>query len=147
MRNSGPLRGLGPTMERPREGRSGDGPTVARCSALPGFTDARPDPGGRSGVARLAPDAGRLVRVGAVLVEALLLIPAAAARNVITSMRGFVLLSMAISTVSCIAGVILPMQFDLPLPSGGAIIMVAATFFVLTTIIRVTLSRFREATV
>ncbi len=85
--------------------------------------------------------------VGAVLVEALLLIPAAAARNVITSMRGFVLLSMAISTVSCIAGVILPMQFDLPLPSGGAIIMVAATFFVLTTIVRVTLSRFREATV
>lgn len=85
--------------------------------------------------------------VGAVLVEALLLIPAAAARNVITSMRGFVLLSMAISTVSCIAGVILPMQFDLPLPSGGAIIMVAAAFFVLTTIIRVTLSRFREASV
>lgn len=85
--------------------------------------------------------------VGAVLVEALLLIPAAAARNVITSMRGFVLLSMAISTVSCLAGVILPMQLDLPLPSGGAIIMVAATFFLLTTIIRVTLSRFREATV
>ncbi len=85
--------------------------------------------------------------VGAVLVEALLLIPAAAARNVIRSMRGFVFLSMAISTVSCIAGVILPMQFDLPLPSGGAIIMVAASFFVLTTIIRVTLSRFREAAV
>lgn len=83
--------------------------------------------------------------VGAVLVEALLLIPAAAARNVIRSMKGFVFLSMAISTVSCVAGVLLPMQLDLPLPSGGAIIMIAAGFFVLTLLIRVTISRFREA--
>ncbi len=85
--------------------------------------------------------------VGAVLVEALLLIPAAAARNVIHSMRGFVFLSIAISTFSCIAGVLLPMQLDLPLPSGGAIIMIAASFFLLTTLIRVTTSRFREAEV
>lgn len=85
--------------------------------------------------------------VGAVLVEALLLIPAAAARNVVRSMRGFVLLSMVISTLCCIAGVILPMQFDLPLPSGGAIIMIAAIFFVFTTIIRATMVRFREAAV
>lgn len=83
--------------------------------------------------------------VGAVLVEALLLIPAAAARNVISSMKGFVFTSIAISTVSCIAGVILPMQFDLPLPSGGAIIMVAATIFALTTLVRITAGRFREA--
>lgn len=83
--------------------------------------------------------------VGAVLVEALLLIPAAAARNVIRSMKGFVFLSMTISTISCIAGVLLPMQFDLPLPSGGAIIMVATLFFVITTIIRVTTGRFSEA--
>lgn len=80
--------------------------------------------------------------VGAVLVEALLLIPAAAARNVVTSMRGFVWLSMAIATVSAIAGVIVPMQFDLPIPSGGAIIIVAATIFVITTIIRNILQRF-----
>jgi zinc transport system permease protein len=83
--------------------------------------------------------------VGAVLVEALLLIPAAAARNLIGSMRGFVFWSMAISTVSCIAGVLIPMQLDLPIPSGGAIIMVAASIFVLTTFIRITVSRFREA--
>jgi zinc transport system permease protein len=82
--------------------------------------------------------------VGAVLVEALLLIPAAAARNVIRSMKGFVFLSMAISTISCIAGVVVPMQFDLPLPSGGAIIMVAAGFFLLTMIVRMTFSRLRE---
>jgi zinc transport system permease protein len=85
--------------------------------------------------------------VGAVLVEALLLIPAAAARNLIRSMRGFVFLSMAISTVSCIAGVLIPMEFDLPVPSGGAIILVAAAAFLITTVIRITVSRFREAEV
>jgi len=85
--------------------------------------------------------------VGAVLVEALLLIPAAAARNLIRSMKGFVFLSIAISTVSCIVGVMIPMQFDLPVPSGGAIIMVAASIFILTTIIRIVVPRFREAQV
>jgi zinc transport system permease protein len=83
--------------------------------------------------------------VGAVLVEALLLIPAAAARNLIRSMKGFVFLSIAISTVSCVTGVMIPMQFDLPVPSGGAIIMVAACIFILTTIIRIVVPRFREA--
>jgi len=83
--------------------------------------------------------------VGAVLVEALLLIPAAAARNIVTSMKGFVFWSIAFSTVSCIVGVMIPMQFDLPLPSGGAIIMVAASIFVFTTLLRMTLSQFRQA--
>ena len=85
--------------------------------------------------------------VGAVLVEALLLIPAAAARNIISSMRGFIFWSMGISTVSCLVGVLIPMQFDLPLPSGSAIIMVAASIFFLTTLIRMTMGRFREAQV
>jgi zinc transport system permease protein len=83
--------------------------------------------------------------VGAVLVEALLLIPAAAARNITNSLRGFVLLSMLFSTLSCLTGVLLPMQFDLPLPSGGAIIMTAACLFVLTLLIRITLPRFADA--
>ncbi len=85
--------------------------------------------------------------VGAVLVEALLLIPAAAARNIISSIRGFVFWSMGISTVSCLVGILIPMQFDLPLPSGGAIIMVAASIFFVTTLIRMTMARFREAQV
>jgi zinc transport system permease protein len=83
--------------------------------------------------------------VGAVLVEALLLIPAAAARNICRSMKGFVGWSIAFSTFSCIAGVIIPMQADLPLPSGGAIIMVAATIFALTTLARMLLAPFRQA--
>jgi zinc transport system permease protein len=83
--------------------------------------------------------------IGAVLVEALLLIPAAAARNLVTSVRGFILWSVAFSTVSCLLGVYIPMHWDLALPSGGAIILIAATFFLVTTIIRSTASRFREA--
>jgi zinc transport system permease protein len=83
--------------------------------------------------------------VGAVLVEALLLIPAAAARNLTRSMRGFVLTSIAFSTVSCLVGVYAPLRFDLPLPSGGAIILAAALLFVVTLLIRMAVPRYREA--
>lgn len=83
--------------------------------------------------------------IGAVLVEALLLIPAAAARNLNRSIRGFVLWSMVFSTASCVLGVYAPMRWNLPVPSGGAIILTAALIFVVTMIIRMTLPRFREA--
>ncbi len=83
--------------------------------------------------------------VGAVLVEALLLIPAAAARNVSRTLGGFVAGSMIIATISCVVGVLLPMQLELPVPTGGAIVLVAALMFVVTTIIRTTLPRFRAA--
>jgi zinc transport system permease protein len=83
--------------------------------------------------------------VGAVLVEALLLIPAAAARNVSRTLGQFVTGSIVIATLSCLLGVLLPMQFELPVPTGGAIIMVAASIFVLTTIIRATFPGFRSA--
>jgi len=83
--------------------------------------------------------------VGAILVEALLLIPAAAARNISRSIRGFVLWSVVISTLSCFAGILIPMQYNLPLPSGGAIILVAASIFVVTTVIRNLASGYREA--
>jgi len=83
--------------------------------------------------------------IGAVLVEALLLIPAAAARNLNRSIRGFVIWSMIFSTASCLMGVWAPMRFDLPLPSGGAIILAAASIFLVTMVIRMTVPRFREA--
>jgi zinc transport system permease protein len=83
--------------------------------------------------------------IGAVLVEALLLIPAAAARNLNRSLRGFVLWSIAFSTVSCLLGIYAPMRFDLPVPSGGAIILTGAAIFLVTMIIRMTVPRFREA--
>jgi len=83
--------------------------------------------------------------VGAVLVEALLLIPAAAARNLNRSIRGFVAWSVIFSTASCVIGVYAPMRWDLPVPSGGAIILSAAMIFVLTMVIRMVVPRFREA--
>ena len=85
--------------------------------------------------------------VGAVLVEALLLIPAAAARNISKSLRGFFCWSVLFATISCLAGIVIPMQWDIPVPSGGAIILVSAMFFVLTTILRSSLPSFLEAKV
>jgi zinc transport system permease protein len=82
-----------------------------------------------------------------VLVEALLLIPAAAARNLCRGLGSFVYTTMALATISCIGGILIPMQWDLPVPSGGAIVMVAASFFILTTIVRNVVPGFREAKV
>jgi len=85
--------------------------------------------------------------VGAVLVEALLLIPAAAARNLNRSIRGFVAWSVIFSTASCLIGIYAPMRWDLPVPSGGAIILTAAMIFVVTMIIRMAMPRYREASI
>ena len=74
--------------------------------------------------------------VGAVLVEALLIIPAAAARNVSRSIRGFFFYSVVFATVSCFLGIIIPMQLEIPVPSGGAIILVASVIFALTAVVR-----------
>ncbi len=83
--------------------------------------------------------------VGAVLVEALLLIPAAAARNLNNSIKGFVGWSVVFSTFSCLFGIYAPVAFDIPIPSGGAIIITAAIIFFITLFIRMAMPRFREA--
>ena len=85
--------------------------------------------------------------IGAVLVEALLLIPAAAARNISRSLPVLVTLAALIATFSCVVGILVPMQFYIPVPTGGAIVIVAALVFVLTTIIRTSTARFRGASV
>jgi zinc transport system permease protein len=83
--------------------------------------------------------------IGAILVEALLIIPAAAARNISRSLRGFVWWSVGIATFACLAGIYVPMEYNLPLPSGGAIILAAAAVFAVTVVVRSTATRFREA--
>ncbi|MDP9782640.1 metal ABC transporter permease [Pseudomonas fluorescens] len=85
--------------------------------------------------------------IGAVLVEALLLIPAAAARNISRSLPGLVVRAILIATFSCVVGILAPMQFHIPVPTGGAIVIVAALVFVITTVMRATASRFRGASV
>ncbi|WP_020179002.1 metal ABC transporter permease [Methylopila sp. M107] len=77
--------------------------------------------------------------IGAILVGALLVIPAAAARTVATSLRGFVVLSILFATLSAVIGVVAPMELDLPVPSGAAIILTAGSFFLLAALARATL--------
>ncbi|MBG6540168.1 metal ABC transporter permease [Pseudomonas aeruginosa] len=74
--------------------------------------------------------------IGAILVGALLVIPAAAARLVSQSLKGFFWLAVLIATVSTLAGILLPIMFDLPIPSGAAIILVAGLAFGLAAIAR-----------
>ncbi|WP_064609687.1 metal ABC transporter permease [Photobacterium sp. J15] len=75
--------------------------------------------------------------VGAVLVGALLLIPGATARLLTKNMGSFVLMSALLATISCLVGTILPMELKLPVPSGAAIIIVSALFFLSATCFRI----------
>jgi len=77
--------------------------------------------------------------IGAILVGALLVIPAAAARLLSQSLKGFFWTSVVIATLSTLSGILLPIVFDLPLPSGAAIILVAGMAFALAAIARGTL--------
>ena len=74
--------------------------------------------------------------IGAILVGALLVIPAAAARLLSQSLKGFFWCSVLIATVSTLCGILAPIVFDLPIPSGAAIILVAGIAFALAAIAR-----------
>lgn len=82
--------------------------------------------------------------VGSILVEALLIIPAASAKNLSKSMGEFIVYSIVFSTVSCILGIFLPIHYDWTIPSGGAIILVAAFIFIVSVIIKSVVKRFSE---
>lgn len=79
--------------------------------------------------------------IGAILVGALLVIPAAAARLVSQSLKGFFFLSVIIATLSTLLGILLPIVFDLPVPSGAAIILVAGACFALAALARALVPR------
>ncbi len=79
--------------------------------------------------------------IGAILVGALLVIPAAAARLVSQSLKGFFFTSVAIATVSTLLGILLPIVLDLPVPSGAAIILVAGICFALAALARALVPR------
>lgn len=74
--------------------------------------------------------------IGAILVGALLVIPAACARLLSSSLRAFFWLSVLIATASTLTGILLPIQLDLPVPSGAAIILVAGILFMLAAMAR-----------
>ena len=73
--------------------------------------------------------------IGAVLVGALLLIPGATARLLTKRMGSFVLLSSLLATIAI--GTVLPMELELPVPSGASIIIVSAIFFLTATMYRI----------
>ncbi len=67
--------------------------------------------------------------IGALLVEALVVVPAAAARNLSASMRAYLLWSIVLALAACVAGLFLSTR--LLVPTGGAIVLsMAAIFFV-----------------
>ena len=82
--------------------------------------------------------------IGSILVEALLLIPAAAAKNLSKSIKGFVYYSIFFALVSCLLGVYLPIHFDISIPSGGAIILISSAIFVVTVVIKMIFKKFAE---
>lgn len=82
--------------------------------------------------------------IGSILVEALLLIPAAAAKNLSKSMKEFIGYSVFFSLISCLLGVYIPIYYSISIPSGGAIILVATMIFILTTVIKMVFKEFRE---
>lgn len=71
---------------------------------------------------------------GAILVGAMLLIPATTARLVTRNIRQFFWTNILLSTLCCFAGIILPMALELPIPSGAAIVLLASLGFVLAVI-------------
>ncbi len=79
--------------------------------------------------------------IGAILVGALLVIPAAAARLVSQSLKGFFFISVLIATLSTLFGILLPIVYDLPVPSGAAIILVAGICFALAALARALVPR------
>lgn len=79
--------------------------------------------------------------IGAILVGALLVIPAAAARLVSQSLKGFFFIAVTIATLSTVLGILLPIVLDLPVPSGAAIILVAGACFALAALARALVPR------
>ena len=65
--------------------------------------------------------------VGALLIEALVVIPAAAARPLARSLRGQVGWSVAIALLATLGGLFVSVRF--PVPIGGAIVLVLALLF------------------
>ena len=73
--------------------------------------------------------------IGALLVEALVVVPAAAARNVASGTRSYLLLSIGIAFLAGVGGLGVSTRFLVP--TGGAVVLAVTTLFFLTLAIRV----------
>lgn len=68
--------------------------------------------------------------IGALLVEALVLVPAAAARNLARSTRGYLAGSIVIALVTCVSGLVVSTEWRVP--TGGAIVLTLSIAFFTT---------------
>lgn len=69
--------------------------------------------------------------IGAILVGALLVIPAASARLIAQSAKQYFYLAILFSTSATLLGTYIPIAYKIPVPSGGAIIISAGLFFLI----------------
>jgi len=77
--------------------------------------------------------------IGALLVEALVVVPAAAARNLARSTRGYVAWSVASALATGVAGIFLSTRFRVP--TGGAVVLALAVCFFVTLALGAMLGR------
>jgi zinc transport system permease protein len=68
--------------------------------------------------------------IGALLVEALVVVPAAAARNLARSARGYLAWSVAAALVTGVAGIFVSARFRVP--TGGAVVLALSVCFFVT---------------
>ena len=77
--------------------------------------------------------------VGALLILVMIVVPAAAARNVAANLRQFFWISLLLSTLSAVGGLLVSGWW--PIPTGGAIAAVSGALFYITLAARPLLSR------
>ncbi len=82
--------------------------------------------------------------IGALLVEALVIVPAAAARNLAGNTRGYLAWSVLTAVAAGLAGLALSTQYLVP--SGGAIVLALAVLFFVTLVAGALRRRARDAT-
>jgi zinc transport system permease protein len=68
--------------------------------------------------------------IGALLIEAMVVVPAAAARNLARTTRGYLTLSIALALIAGVGGLVISSQFLVP--SGGAVVLALSVMFFLT---------------
>lgn len=72
--------------------------------------------------------------VGILIINSLLILPAATARNMASNIKQYTLLSIVFSLVSCIAGLIGSYYFETA--AGATIVLVSAVFFCFSLVVR-----------
>ena len=68
--------------------------------------------------------------IGALLVEALIIVPAAAARNIATGTRSYLLWSVIVAFAAGAGGLLISMR--VLVPTGGAVVLAASLIFFVT---------------